>query len=260
MLIAHLTDTHICPPGEQITGRGDATARLALCIDELNALRPRPTAAVLTGDLTEYGREDEYAELRRLLNGLSVPYFLLPGNHDATAAMRRVFKDHDYLFGDETFMHYAIGDFSVRLIALDTRVPGQSGGLLCQTRLDWLQRRLDEEPHRATLMLMHHPPIDVGIPHMDAIRCHNVDGLSHILGQHPQVRHILCGHVHRMVHSSLNGIAVTVGPSTSHAVQLDFEADSELPLVPDPPAFCLLNVTDAGATAVHVNYIGNRIH
>lgn len=259
MLIAHLTDTHIVPPGERGTGDIDPAVRLERCIDDINSLRPRPDAVLITGDLTERGREDEYAELRRVLEWLTAPYFLIPGNHDATAAMRGAFADHRYLFGDEAFMHYAIDDFPVRLIGLDTRVPGQSSGRLCDARLAWLERRLGERPDLPSLLLMHHPPIDVGIPHMDAIRCHNAGGLYRLLGRHGQVLHILCGHVHRMVHGSLNGVAVTVGPSTAHAVQLNFEAQDELSLVADPPAFCLLNINDAGATTVHVNYIGNKL-
>jgi len=254
VLIAHLTDTHVLARGGRIAGDLDPARRLGGCIQTIGDLRPQPDAVVITGDPTDGGREEEYVRLRELLAPLSTPCFLIPGNHDTTAPMRRVFADHGYLFADQAFMHYTVDELPVRLIGLDTRLPDQSGGTLCEARLGWLEQRLTERPHLATLLLMHHPPIEVGIPHMDAIGCGNAGALSRILSKHRQVLHILCGHVHRMVQGGLNGVAITVGPSTSHAIALDTQGRGGIETVPHPPAFCLLNISDTGATTVHLEY------
>ena len=79
------------------------------------------------------------------------------------------FPDHAYLPRDGGFLQYCVEDWPLRLIALDTIIPGEPGGRLCEQRLAWLAARLAEQPERATLIMMHHPPFATGIGHMDGM-------------------------------------------------------------------------------------------
>ena len=250
MLIAQLTDTHITEPGERIAGHFLPHERLARCVSAINALRPMPDCVVITGDLVNSGSTGEYAALRACLSGLRPPFFLLPGNHDISAPLREVFANHAYL-GDGPTLDYVIEDMAVRLVALDTRIPGQSGGQLTDAQLAWLDEVLGAAPQRPTLLLMHHPPVDVGIPALDAIRCANDTALAFVLERHRQVRHILCGHVHRHIQTTLSGIPLTVAPSSSHAITFEPGDEYTPGLVDEPPAFCLYRIDTHGAIAVH---------
>ena len=94
-------------------------------------------------------------------------------------------------------MQYVVEGHPVRLIALDTLVPGQVGGLLCAERLIWLAARLEEAPARPTLIFMHHPPFVTGLQAMDAMGLEGKEELAAVIRRHPQVERLVCGHVHR---------------------------------------------------------------
>ena len=142
-LLAQLTDLHIREPGKLAYGRLDTAPNLRAAVQAINAFPQRPNAVVLTGDLTDFGRAAEFAHLSELLAPLTMPLYLLPGNHDDRAQMRRCFSHHPYL-GDDEFVQYTVslGDHGLHLIAVDTVEPGASFGRLCAKRLQWLDDTL----------------------------------------------------------------------------------------------------------------------
>src|SRR3546814_11111502 len=99
---------------------------------------------------------------RSLLRPLLPPLYVIPGNHDDRALIRTYLPGHAYLPA-EGFLQYAVEHHPVRLIGLDTQIPGQSGGALCAERLDWLAARLAERPSAPTVVFLHHPPVKVAI-------------------------------------------------------------------------------------------------
>ena len=168
MLIVQISDTHLKREGELLFGRLDTQGYLERAVAHVNALDPRPDIALVTGDLVDGGNAEEYANLKRVLSALAIPFYLIPGNHDARDALRQAFPEHDYL-PDDGFLHYVVEDLPLRLIALDTLVEGKGHGALSDGQLDWLDARLAESD-RPTLLFMHHPPFDVGIAPLDAAR------------------------------------------------------------------------------------------
>ena len=192
MLIAQITDLHIRMPGQKAYRVVETDRYLPPAVDALNRLDPAPTLAIVSGDLTDFGRPQEYAHLKHMLDGLRMPYFLMPGNHDAREELVAAFPDHAYLHGADGFVQYAVEDYPLRLLMLDTVVPMQSHGMLCARRLDWLRRRLAEQPGRPTAIAMHHPPFVTGIAHMDAIGLlAGAAELEQIVAAHSNVERIL---------------------------------------------------------------------
>ncbi len=92
--IAQLTDCHVVAAGGTLFGWVDPNARLAAAVAYLNRLAPRPKAVVLSGDLVDSGKPEEYRALRAILDGLDMPFYLLPGNHDDRDNLRAAFPDH----------------------------------------------------------------------------------------------------------------------------------------------------------------------
>src|SRR5258708_7594359 len=168
MLIAQISDMHVKAEGELLYGRIDTAGFLERAAAHVMALDPRPDVVLATGDLVEGGKPEEYALLRRLLAPLAMPVYLIPGNHDGRDALRAAFLDHAYL-PQSGFLQYTLEGLPVRLIALDTLVPGKTHGELCAERLDWLEARLGEGD-RPTILFMHHPPFDCGIAGFDGHR------------------------------------------------------------------------------------------
>jgi Icc protein len=257
MLIAQVSDTHICAEGERLYGRIDTNAGLARAIGTVNRLRPRPDLVLMTGDLAESGQAAQYAMVRKLLAPLPMPILVLPGNHDCRHHLRTAFADHAYLPEEGAFLHYAMELGAIRLIALDTQIPGEHDGMLCAERLDWLASEMEREPQRPTIIAMHHPPAPIGVDWLDRSGCANADALAAVVRRHPQVERILCGHVHRAAQIRFAGTVVTTSPSTAYQVALELGHDGEPHLVAgEPPAF-LLHRWHGGALVSHVVPVGD---
>ncbi len=256
MLLAQITDTHITPERRGPSGQFNPSACLAASIEHLNALAQRPDAVIITGDLTEEGQPDEYAVFRDVLSALTVPWYVIPGNHDERASFLSAFSDQAYLFGCEDFVHYSIEHYPLRLIALDTTVPGEPHGLLCEARLGWLDETLLREPSRPTLLFQHHPPFETGIGCMDAVNLRNGAEELELLARHPQVKHIACGHVHRPCETTVGGIGLSIAPNAAHAITLKLGSKQPLNYAMEPPAVRLFWSSEDGAVTTHLSFVG----
>jgi len=256
MLLAQLTDTHIKAEGKLAYRRVDTLARLRECIAHLNGLAQKPDIVLMSGDLVDFGTAPEYALARPVLDDLSMPYFVVPGNHDDRDVMRTAFADHVYL-PETGFLHYVIDDYPVRLVGLDTSVKGHPHGDMCRERLAWLDTVLKVEPDKPTLIFMHHPPFLTGIAHMDRQNCRNGPAFGAVIERHAQIQMILCGHVHRPIETLFHGAVACIGPSPSHAVALDLDPHGPSAFTLEPPAVRMVHMTGECRLVSHVSPIGS---
>jgi 3',5'-cyclic-AMP phosphodiesterase len=256
MLIAQISDFHIKARGKVAYRVVDTASCLARAVATVAALEPAPDIVVCTGDLADFGRPDEYGLLRELLAPLKPPIYLIPGNHDEREAMRRAFAGEGYLPA-EGFLHYVVEDHPLRLVALDTVIPGEAGGRLCEERLGWLDRTLTAAPERPTMVIMHHPPFATGIAHMDRIGLDGAASFAAVLGRHPQVERVLCGHLHRAIQARIGSHAIaSTAPSTAHQVALDLRADGPSRFMMEPPGYQLHLWRPGTGVVSHTGVIG----
>jgi 3',5'-cyclic AMP phosphodiesterase CpdA len=255
MLIAQISDMHIKAEGELLYRRLDTPAYLASAVAHINALDPRPDIVIASGDLVDGGKPEEYACLKRLLAPLAMPIYLVAGNHDARDALREAFADHDYL-PSSGFLHYTIETLPLRLIALDSLVPGRTRGALCAERLDWLKARLDESD-RPTIIVVHHPPFDCGIAPFDGERLNDgAEELADLVRQHPNVERLMCGHVHRPIQLRWAGTLASIAPSTAHQATLDLRHRAPFSMMMEPPGFALHLWRPGTGLVTHMSYVG----
>lgn len=225
MILLHLSDLHVRPSGQSAYRVVEASHLAERALRVARAFTPRPDAVVISGDLTDCGLPAEYDELvrllRRYLAGLNV--YLIPGNHDRRDNFRAALGGFPGVTSDPVFVQYVVEDLPVRLIMMDSVVPGAGHGELCPDRLAWLEARLAEAPERPTFLVLHHPPMRSGLPTYDAINLHTTGELAAVLARHPQVERILCGHHHRSMTGRLGNVIVSVAPSVAHhgAFELD---------------------------------------
>jgi 3',5'-cyclic-AMP phosphodiesterase len=257
MLLAQISDLHVTARGQRLFDRIDTPAFLVRAVAHLNGLTPRPDFVWITGDLVDQGSPAEYAHLRDILAGLQMRWAVMPGNHDDRANLRSAFDREVHPSQSGEFLQYVIEDYPLRLIALDTLIPGESGGRLCPARLQWLADRLGERPDRPTVIAMHHPPFLTGLAEMDTINCDNSAALGAIVAEHPQIERIVCGHVHRPMVIRWNGTVVTTAPATAHQVALNLLDGTPTAWIMEPPA-CHLHYWRADSGLVtHHSYIGD---
>ena len=200
----------------------------------------KPDLVIATGDLTDCGLAEEYKVLRDILEPLSMPVYLVPGNHDRRAELFAEFGSDGYFKNDDGFLHYTIEGHDVRLIGLDTVVPGHGHGEMCAKRLTWLEGRLAERLDQPTLVFMHHPPFSTGLADMDRINCRNGASLAGVLRRVDNIERVVCGHHHRPITVRWGGTIGSVAPSTAHQVTLDLVPDgSASTFTMEPPGFHL---------------------
>src|SRR5438552_7380816 len=119
MLIAQFSDLHITRPGTKVMGLVDTAQRLRDCMASLHALHPLPELLLLTGDLVDKYEPEEYGHLRELLAAITIPVYVMPGNHDRRDALRAAFPAHRYL-GASGAINYVVEQGGLRIIALDS--------------------------------------------------------------------------------------------------------------------------------------------
>jgi len=256
MLIAQLSDPHIKSPGQLLYDRIDTAGYLERAVAHVLKLDPLPDVVVMTGDLVDGGKPEEYAHLRRLIAPLPMPVYVIPGNHDGREALRAAFADQSY-FPGSGFLQYTVDDLPVRLIALDTLVEGKGHGELCAERLAWLEARLGEHTTKPAMLFMHHPPFECGIDAFDHARLQEGDDrLAELVRKTRNVERAICGHVHRPIQVRWAGTMASIAPSTAHQATLDLHDGAPLSMMMEPPAIALHQWRPTTGLVTHVSYVG----
>lgn len=238
-IIAQITDLHVQAGTERAYKVVNTNQLVENAIAHLNSLKPQPDVVVATGDLVHHGTVAEYEQLRDILAILNYPIYLLPGNHDDRLALKQVFSDHTYWPNDQEHLSYVVDDYSVRMVMMDTTIPGEGGGRMDGDRLSWISENLSAAPDKPTMVFMHHPPFPTGISMMDKIGLEGRDELAALVVQHPQVERVSCGHLHRGIACKWAGTVATTQPSLVHQVVLDVNPDSVGRFIMEPPTYQL---------------------
>lgn len=255
MLIAQISDPHVRPERELYQGIVDSNRMFAEALQHVKELDRPADLLLLTGDLVDQGRPEEYAMVRRLLAGLGIPYLVIPGNHDNRHRLREAFADQAYLprVGP---LHYCHDAHPVRIIGLDSCVPGHHHGNIDTEGLVWLQQTLERDAVKPTIVMLHHPPFASGIPYMDEYRYLDPTPLETVLRRFDNIELVLCGHVHRVMFRRWAGTTVCSCPSSTTEIALQLRSDASPMSHVGPPA-CLLHHWDAANGIVtHLSHIG----
>lgn len=233
-VLVQLSDLHI---GATWAGV-DPLARFRGSLQALLRLPSPPDAVIVSGDLADHGAPEEYAVVKEGLAQLGVPVHVVPGNHDDRRTLRRCFQ----LPGEDGEpVDYTADSGPLRLVMLDSTVPGEVRGDLGTEQLKWLERTLRTAPGRPTILVMHHPPLHTGVAAWDK------NGLSdrarveleRVVCQQTQLRGILAGHLHRTIAAIVGGhLALTV-PSTFVQGRLDLTAEEFGLAEEEPPGFAV---------------------
>lgn len=250
MLIAHISDLHIRPHGVKLYDFVDTNALISRHVATLNSLAKTldsPDAVIITGDIVNCGCKEEYAMARRILGQLTMPAYIIPGNHDNNAnfleALTDICPPLRTVSPDAAHnIHYTLDDFPVRFIFLDSTIDGHLEGEIGPTQLAWLENELEKGGKKETAVCMHHHPLPSGNAHMDSIKCQDGEQLMQLLARYPNVSRVICGHTHRSIFHVVDGILVCTVPGAAHQVVFHSE-DLDGSYTLEPPSMYMHRYT-----------------
>ncbi|TQJ31624.1 phosphodiesterase [Microbacterium sp. SLBN-146] len=219
--LIHLSDTHLRAGGVRLFESVDASARLERTLAVIESSGIRPDGIVITGDLADLGEPGAYAQLRALVEPfaahLGTRVFWVMGNHDDRPAFRAGL--YDDVSADMRPVDRVDELDGLRLVTLDTSVPGAHHGELDDAQLEWLAEILAVPAPLGTILAMHHPPVPSVLPLASSVELRDQRRLAPIL-RGSDVRAIIAGHLHYSTFASFAGIPVSVASSTCYAQDL----------------------------------------
>ncbi|WP_203135762.1 phosphodiesterase [Microbacterium sp. JZ31] len=222
--IVHLSDSHLLARNAPLGGRYDTEANLLRTLARLEQHvadgTVRPDALVFTGDLTDLGEPEAYARLRELVEPVAArmgaPVVWVAGNHDERPEMRR---DLLGLSADETPVTGVWDLGGLRLVALDSSVPGWHHGAIDDAQREWLRGVLATPAPLGTILALHHPPLPSHVPLFDILELRDQGALAEVLAG-SDVRAILAGHLHYSTSGTFAGIPVSVASASCYTMDV----------------------------------------
>ena len=241
--LVQISDPHVVVPEKQPVPGHNTAERLRAAVEAVNGLCPRPDFVILTGDLTNDEEEGSYLLVKSILTQLQAPLYLAVGNHDARLLFRRIMMGEVNPQPDP--IHYTFHRNGYRFIILDSLEEGKITGSVDETQLSWLDDTLSDSSERFTIVCLHHPPVPTGVWWMDSMMLQQPDRLLRVLGRHPSVRWVLCGHVHHAFFIRRGRITYLTAPSVSFQFRQDpLPPPAENParlLSAEPPGFRIVD-------------------
>ncbi|GAA1753784.1 phosphodiesterase [Agromyces humatus] len=245
-VIAHVSDTHLLDGGAPLGGVADTVSALAQTARQLERFGTALDAIVVTGDVADLGEADAYARVRAVLEPLAASaeahLVWVMGNHDERGPFRRDLLDAPA--ADPGPVHHTVVVDGLRIIALDTTVPGYHHGELDDVAIAWLDAALEEPAPNGTVLAMHHAPIATPVALMDVLELRGQDELARVVHDR-DVRLILGGHLHYPTNGSFAGIPVAVAGATAYTIDAS-AGPRELLGVDGARSFNLVHLFDEG--------------
>lgn len=220
--LLHISDTHLLAGGRGLYDRVSSETHLRRLFDEFEASGARPDAIVFTGDLADKGEVDAYVRLRRIVEpvaeNLGAQIIWVMGNHDD----RRSFRTE--LFGEAVPSDRSVDRVydvaGLRVITLDSTVPGHHHGEISSDQLDWLAEELSTDAEHGTILAMHHPPVPSVLDLAVSVELRDQAGLAEVVDG-SDIRSIIAGHLHYSSTATFAGVPVSVASATCYTQDLN---------------------------------------
>lgn len=249
MRIVQITDPHIFSDTQQGKLLGVNTSNSFEAVLQLVEQAPKPPdMIILTGDLSQDETQAAYEYIAKMCKRFQCPVTWLPGNHDDPALMEAVFRASTFQSDKAIIM----GNWL--FILLNTHYPKHVEGLLSKNELSRLEYYLDLHRKLNCMIFMHHPPVSVGSKWVDNLKLKNADNFFAITDKFPNIKAIVCGHVHQAFHTTRKNVDIFTTPSTC----IQFKSNSaSFALDKQNPGYRWFDLTPKGSFKTGVERLVN---
>ncbi|MEE9344198.1 MAG: 3',5'-cyclic-AMP phosphodiesterase [Methylococcales bacterium] len=242
--VVQITDAHLfANPASKLNGLNTLNSLQQVLQAVINC---KPDIIIFTGDLVDKPTVAAYQQVKAVIDQLPVPVYCLPGNHDQPEQLKQCLSS-DNIRVDDSVM---IGAW--QLIFLNSYQAGTHSGKLDNTQLQMLNSNLSKHPKRPALICLHHHPVPIDSPWMDAMGLRQADDLFAVLDRYPQVKAVIWGHIHQQFEQTRNVIKLLGTPST--CIQF-MPGATEFSLDDKPPGYRWLSLHCDGEIETGVTYL-----
>lgn len=217
----HLSDLHYVGATSESTINTNTRRHLDLAVQVAGCLKPAPAFVLISGDLVDGGKLEDYRELKRELERLTIPTFLALGNHDDSGHFAEVFADHASASGQAAIVA------GLHIVTLDSHVPQRVYGHLQHEQLDWLHSELARYPELPKIIQLHHPPVfgksDGSPDEWHHLSAESSEALHRILSLY-RVLGVFSGHVHTDQFTLWRGIPCFCTAGLNNTTDVTYQA------------------------------------
>ncbi len=181
-------------------------------LDILEFITPDITAChalLVTGDISQNYTTESYEFFFENISRFNKPVYVTAGNHDERNKLKHVAAQYPLIHLSGTML----GKW--RLLPVNTAIPGKVHGEVGD--LNALESALEKnhtETQNHILLTMHHPPVKCGSQWLDGINCRNADAFWEVVQSFPEVKLVVCGHIHQALDVVQHKVRVIATPST----------------------------------------------
>lgn len=193
---AHVSDTHI--------GNETAAEDLRRTVKDINA-HPEIRFVIISGDITEFGADEELKLAKTLLDSLNKPWYIVPGNHDMNwsesggNSFKKVFGSETFAVKKEEFLFLGTN------CGPNMRM---SPGQIPRENIVWLDSVLKATSKETPIIFVNHYPQDSSLNNwyetINRLKTHNI-------------QLAICGHGHANNKLNFEGIPAVMGRSNLRA-------------------------------------------
>ncbi|QPK65375.1 3',5'-cyclic-AMP phosphodiesterase [Methylomonas sp. LL1] len=235
--VLQITDMHLLPHSGDIMLGIDTEHYFKLTLEHAHAVHGRFDLILLTGDLAQDPCPGSYQRLYRHLNGYDTPCLCLPGNHDDLSLMTKYLNNG--LVSCQK--HLVLGNWLI--IGLNSQKPNSPVGALSREELVFLQRTLQSNSDRPTLIAVHHHCFASGSAWLDTMQIQNSEAFLKLIEGFGQVKAVTCGHIHQEFACQEKPIAFFATPASCFQFTPN---SSEFSIDETAPGYRIFNLYDDG--------------
>ena len=200
----HLSDPHLRESPEIKVNGVKPYNRLEDTLESINQLQYKPKFVIITGDLSQNGTKQGYQQLKKYTEKLekqNISTLLTFGNNDKMENYKQVFQTPK----KTNTLNYEKTINDIRVIVLDSSVPGKKTGYFTGDQLKWLDEVLLDNPEQPTVIAFHHP---INLPQVRLLE-NNFDKAQrlefYIALEGCNIITVLNGHLHHNQATIFNG-------------------------------------------------------